>query len=85
MLDILGRRTQTFISVGGMVVTLYMIGGLMKSEFRLQAKFVQIMHQSVESDLARIRRKYQPIRHLRYHRSHFPLPGLLRLRYHAHD
>jgi hypothetical protein len=32
MLDIIGRRVQTFISVGGMVVTLLMIGGLIKSE-----------------------------------------------------
>jgi hypothetical protein len=30
MLDILGRRIQTFIGVGGMVVTLLMIGGLIK-------------------------------------------------------
>ncbi|KAM0282402.1 hypothetical protein ACHAQH_003083 [Verticillium albo-atrum] len=30
MLDILGRRKQTFIGVGGMVVTLLMIGGLIK-------------------------------------------------------
>lgn len=32
MLDILGRRVQTFIGVGGMVVTLLMIGGLIKRE-----------------------------------------------------
>ncbi|KAL2065314.1 hypothetical protein VTL71DRAFT_2983 [Oculimacula yallundae] len=30
MLDILGRRLQTFIGVGGMVVTLFIIGGLIK-------------------------------------------------------
>ncbi|OAK99101.1 general substrate transporter [Phaeosphaeriaceae sp. SRC1lsM3a] len=30
MLDILGRRLQTFIGVGGMVATLLMIGGLIK-------------------------------------------------------
>ncbi|EXL67948.1 hypothetical protein FOPG_15952 [Fusarium oxysporum f. sp. conglutinans race 2 54008] len=30
MLDILGRRLQTFIGVGGMVVTLLLIGGLIK-------------------------------------------------------
>ncbi|KAF2832851.1 hexose transporter-like protein [Ophiobolus disseminans] len=30
MLDILGRRVQTFIGVGGMIVTLLMIGGLIK-------------------------------------------------------
>ncbi|CAH0021120.1 unnamed protein product [Clonostachys rhizophaga] len=30
MLDILGRRIQTFVSVGGMVVTLLLIGGLIK-------------------------------------------------------
>ncbi|KAL4953368.1 general substrate transporter [Aspergillus filifer] len=30
MLDIIGRRVQTFIGVGGMVVTLCMIGGLIK-------------------------------------------------------
>lgn len=30
MLDILGRRVQTFIGVGGMVVTLVMIGSLIK-------------------------------------------------------
>ncbi|KAH6632907.1 hexose transporter-like protein [Boeremia exigua] len=30
MLDILGRRVQTFIGVGGMVVTLMIIGGLIK-------------------------------------------------------
>lgn len=31
MLDIRGRRTQTFISVGGMVSTLIAIGALIKS------------------------------------------------------
>ncbi|KAH6889331.1 hexose transporter-like protein [Thelonectria olida] len=31
MTDILGRRMQTFIGVGGMVVTLYIIGGLIKT------------------------------------------------------
>lgn len=31
MLDVLGRRMQTFIGVGGMVVTLLMIGGLIKT------------------------------------------------------
>jgi hypothetical protein len=30
MLDILGRRIQTFIGVGGMVSTLLLIGGLIK-------------------------------------------------------
>ncbi|KAI8943270.1 hypothetical protein NX059_001289 [Plenodomus lindquistii] len=30
MLDILGRRKQTFIGVGGMIVTLMLIGGLIK-------------------------------------------------------
>jgi hypothetical protein len=30
MLDILGRRIQTFVSVGGMVITLLLIGGLIK-------------------------------------------------------
>lgn len=33
MLDILGRRLQTFIGVGGMVVTLLLIGGLIKRRF----------------------------------------------------
>jgi hypothetical protein len=32
MLDILGRRKQMFIGAGGMVVTLLMIGGLIKRE-----------------------------------------------------
>ena len=32
MLDILGRRVRTFIGVGGMTVTLLMIGGLIKRE-----------------------------------------------------
>ncbi|KAJ4256143.1 hypothetical protein NW762_009219 [Fusarium torreyae] len=32
MLDILGRRLQTFIGVGGMTITLYIIGGLIKRE-----------------------------------------------------
>jgi len=30
MLEFLGRRAQTFIGVGGMTVTLLMIGGLIK-------------------------------------------------------
>lgn len=30
MVDILGRRIQTFIGISGMVVTLYIIGGLIK-------------------------------------------------------
>lgn len=34
MLDILGRRLQTFIGVGGMVVTLLLIGGLIKRRFQ---------------------------------------------------
>lgn len=33
MLDILGRRMQTFIGVGGMVITLLLIGGLIKRKF----------------------------------------------------
>ncbi len=31
MLDVLGRRLQTFIGVGGMVVTLFLIGAFIKS------------------------------------------------------
>ncbi|CCT75546.1 related to hexose transporter protein [Fusarium fujikuroi IMI 58289] len=34
MLDFLGRRLQTFIGVGGMVVTLLLIGGLIKRRFQ---------------------------------------------------
>lgn len=33
LLDVLGRRKQLFIGVGGMVVTLLMIGGLIKREY----------------------------------------------------
>lgn len=33
MLDIVGRRKQTFIGVGGMIAMLYIVGGLIKSEF----------------------------------------------------
>ena len=32
MLDIIGRRVQTIIGISGMVVTLYVLGGLIKSE-----------------------------------------------------
>jgi hypothetical protein len=35
MLDILGRRLQTFIGVGGMVGTLMLIGGLIKRKSRV--------------------------------------------------
>lgn len=38
MVDILGRRIQTFIGISGMVVTLYIIGGLIKRK----STFVQI-------------------------------------------
>lgn len=37
MLDILGRRIQTFIGVGGTVVTLLAIGGLIKSEIPIES------------------------------------------------
>lgn len=32
MLDILGRRLQTFIGVSGMVVTLFLIGAFIKGK-----------------------------------------------------
>lgn len=32
MLDVLGRRIQSFIGIAGMSATLYIIGGLIKSE-----------------------------------------------------
>jgi MFS family permease len=34
MLDIMGRRKQTLLSIAGMVVTLYILGGLIKSKYR---------------------------------------------------
>jgi hypothetical protein len=30
MLDIMGRRLQTLVGLSGMIITLYMIGGLIK-------------------------------------------------------
>jgi hypothetical protein len=32
MLDVIGRRTQTLGGIAGMIICLYMLGGLIKSE-----------------------------------------------------
>ena len=44
MLDILGRRVQTFIGVGGMVVTLVMIGGLIKRTHSTMGRIAPSTH-----------------------------------------
>lgn len=84
MLDILGRRIQTFIGVGGMVVTLCLIGGLIRRTLPpwLLSSALRLLMLII---FCRLWRDYGRVWDIRDHCRHLPLPGLLRLLHHAHD
>lgn len=79
MLDVLGRRIQTFIGVGGMTATLLLIGGLIKRE-----SFHLVGHMALTA-VDRLWREHQYLGNLWHNCCHFCLSGLLRLLHHAHD
>jgi MFS family permease len=80
MLDVMGRRKQTLFSIAGMIVTLYIIGGLIKSKRHLLSERIYVLTFNHS-----IWRKQQPLWHLRDHCRYFSFPGFLFLCYYADD
>lgn len=80
MLDIIGRRLQLLGSQCGMVVMLFLMGGLIKSKPASSST-----DRSIADLSCRVWRKRENVSHLRHHRGNLPFPSLLRLFDHPDD
>lgn len=80
MLDIIGRRLQLLGSQCGMVVTLFLMGGLIKSKPASSSR-----NRNVADLSCRVRRKRKNVGHLRHDCGDLPFPSLLRIFDHPDD
>lgn len=82
LLDFVGRRKQALGSVMGMIVSLYAVGGMIKSEFQ---KFRSSLFLLMKLTSRSFRRQLQQIRRIWHDRLHLPVPRLLCILNHSID